>query len=209
MTTSPGYSGLHRLVLLVDDHDVDGEERLSDRAGLRRSIDVVEARNRRGFRQAVAFDNPDAEGLLELFHQLDRHGRAAGNHKPQCRRCARHVDALLTRVLQQRPVHRRNTDPVGHALARHRSEQRGRIEPRQQNQRAAKVEVREHLRGLSGRMKQRQRDGGHVATARIRRSGAQLGRDHSVHHHVQVRELRAFRLPCRSGRIKDDGRVVG
>ena len=71
------------------------------------------------------------------------------------------------------------------------------------------MEVREHLRGLRGRVKQRQRDGGGVTAGLVVRRGAQLGRHHAVDDHVQMRQLRAFRLPGRARRIKNDGGVVG
>ena len=94
------------------------------------------------------------------------------------------------------------------ALRCHGRQERRRIEARQQHERAAEMEVREHLRGLRRGVKQRQRDGGRMTAVAVVRRGAQLGRHHRVDDHVQVRQLRAFGLPRRARRIKNDGRVV-
>ena len=208
MTTSPGWPVSDGLVLVVDNHDLDGEQRLSDRARLRRAIEVVEARDRRRLRQAVAFDDANAERLLEVGHQLDRHRRAARYGQPQRRGDSRDIDILLSRMLQQRPVHRRHTDPMRDALGGQAAQQRRWIEARQQHERPAQMQVGEHLRRLRGRVKERQGDGRHVAAALVGRSCAEFCRHHSVDDHVQMRQLGALRLPRRARRIKNDGRII-
>ena len=49
VSDSAGLARFNGLVLLVDNHDIDGEQRLTDGARLRRTIEVIEARDGRRF----------------------------------------------------------------------------------------------------------------------------------------------------------------
>ena len=70
------------------------------------------------------------------------------------------------------------------------------------------MEVRDHLRGLRGRVKQRQRDGGRMAPVLVARSAHSSADTIAFIDHVQVRQLGTLRLPGRARRVENDGRII-
>src|SRR5437763_10263911 len=66
------------VVVTVHNPHPDVPDGRADRAGPALPAGEVERGDRRGFRQAVAFQHRDAERLLEPAQHLDRQGRAAG-----------------------------------------------------------------------------------------------------------------------------------
>src|SRR5262249_41428822 len=64
-------------VVIVKAFHLDPEDGLSDRSGLRRLLEMIETCERRGFRQAIAFEHANVELLFERLHYFHRHRSAA------------------------------------------------------------------------------------------------------------------------------------
>ncbi len=122
----------HVLVLKVNDAHRHAPHRQADRAGLRRPVEPVESGHRAGLRQAVPFQNLDLELLAEGAHDLDRHGRAAGDGQPQIAGDLSQVELLRVGVVEHGPVHRRHAGEDGHVVPLHDTQRRVGVEAWQQ-----------------------------------------------------------------------------
>ena len=128
------------VAVVVDDLHLDALDRSPDRAGLALAVGVVERGDRRGLREAVALEDLASERVLESAHQLDRHRRAARGAQLQ----GRGVELLVARVVQHRPVHRRDALEDVDLVALDDLERLAGVEARDQRQRATAADRRVH-----------------------------------------------------------------
>ena len=85
MRISPISPGATSLPSSSTSLHLDALDRRADRAGLALAVGMVERRDRRRLRQAVALEHLAAERLLEAAQDLDRQRRAAGGADAQAR----------------------------------------------------------------------------------------------------------------------------
>ncbi|KAK0039324.1 hypothetical protein Bpfe_031256 [Biomphalaria pfeifferi] len=121
------------------------------------------------------------------------------------------VEIIFVHIIEQRPIHRRNTDPKIYLFALHRFERQFRIETRKQDDAVAAVKIRVHLDGLPRRVKKRQRNQTSFlfAVGKIEHRQMNLVSRRDVRHQIQMHQLRAFRLSRRPRRVKNHARIIG
>ncbi len=83
MTISPALSLRDRIAELVDDAHLLAGQREADRAGLADAVVGVERRGARTLGEPVAFDERDAEDVLDAGDQLGGHRGRAAHDEPQ------------------------------------------------------------------------------------------------------------------------------
>src|SRR3954454_14535718 len=191
----------HLVAVLVDDLHLDALDRRPDGARLALLVGVVEGRDRRGLRQAVALEDLAAERLLEAAQDLDGERRATRDAQPQ----ARGVVAIALGVVEDRVVHRRHALEDRHAVAVDHLERLARVEARDQVEAGAALDARVQPARLPERVEQRQRPEHHVVLGDLRERAR---RDLGVGEQARVRQLGALRRAGRAGRVEDHGGVV-
>src|SRR3954464_12781826 len=191
----------HLVAVLVDDLHLDALDRRPDGARLALLVGVVEGRDRRGLRQAVALEDLAPERLLEAAQDLDGERRATRDAQPQ----ARGVVAIALGVVEDRVVHRRHALEDRHAVAVDHLERLARVEARDQVEAGAALDARVQPARLPERVEQRQRPEHHVVLGDLRERAR---RDLGVGEQARVRQLGALRRAGRAGRVEDHGGVV-